>query len=179
MTDINIRYVETENIRPAPWKATYIFRPDLKMLQKNIENIGIRYPILVRDEDSTIIDGHSRWLIAQKDKHLSKHFPVSFVTCSVADAMVLHIQMNRGRGQLIARDLSDLINLILDEAVYDDDEIRLMLGMTIDEFEVLVDGSLIKRKKLSEHKYNKAWVPIETKGPTETIKIERPETPDR
>ncbi len=172
-----MNYVKPENLKTPDWRATYILRPDLKLLEKTISDVGrIFYPLLVREEDSTIIDGHARWMAAQ---HLDIDVPVTYISCSTADAMILHIRMNRARGSIVAKDLSDLLNLLLDELDYDDEEIRLMLGMTIDEFEVLLDGSLVKRKKLKEHKYSKAWVPIETNRPTETIKIERPKTADR
>lgn len=176
---MKVRYVETENVRPAPWKATYIFRPDLKTLQKNIESVGVLYPALVRDEDSTIIDGHARWLVAQNDKELKKKFPVLYVDCTEAEAMILHVQINRARGQIIAKDLSDLINLLIDDGEFDEEEIRLAFDMSIDEFEVLVDGSLVKRKNLKEHKYNKSWVPVESKSDPAPIVVERPKTPDR
>ena len=175
----HLRYVKTENIKPAEWKATYIFRPDLKTLQKNIEAVGILYPVLVRDEDSTIIDGHARWLVAQNDKELKDKIPILYIDCTEAEAMILHVQINRGRGQVIAKELSDLINLLINDGEYDEEELRLAFNMSVDEFEALLDGSLIKRKKLKEHKYNKSWVPVETKSQAPPIQIERPKTPDR
>lgn len=172
-----MNYVKPENLKTPDWRATYIFRPDLKLLETSIQDAGrIFYPILVREEDDTIIDGHARWVVAQR---LNIDCPVLYISCSESDAMVLHVRMNRARGSLVAKDLSNLVNLLLDEADYDDEEIRLMLGMTYDEFEVLVDGSLVKRKAMKEHKYSKAWVPVETKGSAEAIKIERPKTSDR
>ena len=45
--------------------------------------------------------------------------------------------------------------------------------MTSDEFDVLADGSLVKMRKIKQHSYSPAWVPIEsTSG--EDIRIERP-----
>lgn len=171
-----MNYVKPENLKTPEWRTTYIFRPDLKLLEETIRDMGkILYPILVREEDSTIIDGHARWVIAQK---LNIDCPVIYISCSIADAMILHIRMNRARGTVVAKNLSDTLTLILDELEYDDEEIRIMLGMTIDEFEVLLDGTLVKKKKLKEHKYSNAWVPVETKGPIEKLQIERPKTPD-
>lgn len=173
---MNIQYVKPENIKTPEWRATYILRPDLKLLETTIQDIGIMSPILVREEDSTIIDGHARWVIAQR---LNLECPVIFVSCTVEDAMIYHIRFNRARGFLVAKDLSNLLNNIIDENGYDLEEIRLMLSMTVDEFEVLVDGSLLKRKNLKEHKYSKAWVPVETNAKVEPIVVERPKTPDR
>ena len=50
--------------------------------------------------------------------------------------------------------------------------------MSSDEFDVLFDGSLIKKRKVKEHIYNKAWVPIESTS-SEDFHIERPPTPDQ
>ena len=45
--------------------------------------------------------------------------------------------------------------------------------MTYDEFDVLLDGTLIKMRKIKQHTYSPAWVPIESKN-GEDLHIERP-----
>jgi ParB-like chromosome segregation protein Spo0J len=169
--------VKIESIRPAPWKATYIFKPDLKMLEDSIAADGMQYPILVRQETSEIIDGFARWVAKQNLGH--KTVEIEFVDKSEVDSMVMHVQINRGRGQVVAKDLSNLIQRCLRSKVYEYDELRKKLNMTIDEYDILADGALVKRRKLKEHKYSNAWVPVETSGYAEKPDIERPKTPDR
>jgi hypothetical protein len=51
--------------------------------------------------------------------------------------------------------------------------------MSMIEVDMLLDGSLIKMRKVSEHKYSKAWVPIEApSGSVESIELERPPNAD-
>lgn len=176
-----------ENIRPASWRATYIFKPDLKALGSAIADYGWISPILVRKEDMTIIDGHARWIVAQSNKDVLTRdkgiVPVVFVDCDEVDAMIMHIRVNRIRGFVVAKPTSRLIKRIIASKKYLDDEIQTSLGMSDDEFDLLVDGSLIKTKKLTEHKYSNAWVPVEAPPAGATlageIKIERPMNADR
>ena len=60
----------------------------------------------------------------------------------------------------------------------DEREIMNSLNLTADEFDVLIDGSLVKKRKVQEHDYNAAWVPIESNS-TEDFQIEKPPTPDK
>lgn len=168
--------VQTENLRPAPWKATYILRPDLKLLEQTLLEDGIQYPIIAQRSTGYIIDGFARWLIAQKHE---EPVPVMWRDLDEVDSMILHVRMNRGRGSVVAKDLSNLIQRALRSQKYEYDELREMLNMTVDEYDVLADGSLVKRKKAKEHKYSKAWVPVETSGYAEKPQIERPKTKDR
>ena len=165
------------SIRPAPWRATYIIRPDLKLLEQSITNMGMLYPIIVQKDTNYIIDGFARWVAMQNLKE--EEVTIQFADLDETDAMVLHVQMNRGRGDVVAKDLSQLIQRCLRSDKYDFETLRLKFNMTIDEFSVLADGALVKRKKMKEHKYSKAWVPIETSGFVETPQIERPKTPDK
>ena len=64
-------------------------------------------------------------------------------------------------------------------------------AMKFDELELMLDGSIIKRRKVADHNYSRAWVPIEAPpGSTdselarkhqvaEEIVIEKPPNPDR
>jgi ParB-like chromosome segregation protein Spo0J len=176
-----------ENIRPAPWRATYIFKPDLKALGMAISDYGWVSSVLVRREDSTIIDGHARWIVAQSNKDVLARdagiLPVTFVDCDEADAMIMHIRLNRIRGFVVAKPTSRLIKRVIASKKYSEEEVQSALGMSNDEFDLLIDGSLIKTKKLAEHKYSNAWIPVEAPPPEATIageiKIERPANADR
>jgi hypothetical protein len=53
--------------------------------------------------------------------------------------------------------------------------------MSNDEVDLLFDGGLLKSRKVKDHVYSKAWIPIEAPAGTTsaTINIERPPNADR
>lgn len=175
-----------ENVRLAEWRTTYIFKPEMKLLIESILDYGWVSPIVVRKEDFTIIDGASRWIAAQ-DKRIKKRdggkIPVLLVDCDEVDAMIMHVRLNRARGFSVAKPLSRLLKRIIASQKYDEPTIQEALRMTDEEFDLLADGSLIKTRKLKEHKYSNAWVPVEAPPPNASIageiSIERPPNADR
>lgn len=178
--------VPIDSIRPASWRATHVLKPDLKLLAQSMIAFGWTSPIVVRKDDMTIIDGYHRWVIAQTDtsfgrKHGAKTVPVVVYDLDSVDAMVMHIALNRSRGQLVAKKLSSLVKGILRVKKYSQDEIRKMLNMTREEMDVLLDGTLFKQKKLDDYEYSKAWVPIEVPAgkKIESVSIEQPPNADR
>lgn len=178
-----MNHITTESVtalKPSSWvSVNYVVAPDLRLLRESIETYGWITPIVVRKEDSTVIDGYHRWLLASKDpKGIGKAIPVAWVSCDQIDAMILHITLNRARGSIVNRDLSALMKKIIRSRKYSNEELRMMLEMTLDEFDVLSDGSLIKRRNIKKHEYSMAWVPIETSGSDAPIKIERPPNKD-
>ena len=193
--NINIERVSFEAVRPATWRATYTFRPEMKLLTQSLKDLGWIAPIVVRKEDATIIDGFARWVCAQSDKEISKRdkktVPVVWVSCDEVDAMVHHVRLNRARGNIVAKPLSRVVSLALASGKYSPDELRASLGMTADEFDMLRSPHLLIIKAAKEHAYSKAWVPIEappvgeiitstavTPIPDEMV-IERPANRDR
>lgn len=175
-----IEYVELDTIRPAPWRATYILKPDLKLLERSIIGATVLYPLIIQTETRYIIDGFARWIVSQgiADEY-GTSLPVRMMDLDDTDAMILHVEMNRGRGSVVAKDLSNLVQRCIRSGKYEYDAIREKMNMTHDEFDILADGSLVKRKKMREHKYSNAWVPVETSGLGEKPSIERPKTPDK
>ena len=170
--------LKVDNVRPAPWKSTYILKPDLTLLTDSIAERGMMYPIVVQENGMYIIDGFARWLAAQK---LGLYTLDSIIMdYDETDSMILHVELNRARGSLVAKDLSNLVKRCLRSGKYEPEDLRKKLHMTQDEFQVLADGSLVRRKKVKEHTFSKAWVPVETSGlGTAGPEIERPRTPDR
>jgi len=175
---MNIQTVKAVNLRLAPWRATYILRPDLRLLRDSLRDHGWIAPLIIRSIDSTIIDGNSRWLVAQDEPKLGIEIPTIWYDVDIADSMIMHIRLNRGRGNLVAKDLSHLIQNLLRTKKYDAEDIRVILKMSADEFDVLASGDLVKRRKMAAHTYSKAWVPVETSGAAEVANIEKPPTPD-
>lgn len=174
------------SVRPAPWRTTYVLKPDLKLLARSMTDAGWLQPIVVRKADMTIIDGFHRWLVATQDKWFGKRHDTSHVPCVVLDideidAMILHVRMNRARGAVVAKFLSSLVMDVLVSKKYNDDELCEMLEMSDDEIIVLREGSLLKHRKIKEYEYSKAWIPVEVPAGTvtQTAAIERPPNSDR
>lgn len=168
---MTMQKVSTNDIRHPKWRsATYVVSPDLNRLTDSIKQFGILSPIVVQ-KNGTIIDGGYRFEIAKSLNLLE--VPITVVDVDDVDALFLHIDLNRYRGIVVAKFLSWLIQRIIVSDKYSRNDVRKKLAMTGDEFELLSDGSLIKMRKIKQHTYSPAWVPIESKN-GEDITIERP-----
>lgn len=176
----NLSYEPWDAINPSPWRSiNHVLSPDFRLLKESLERFGWLAPIVGRHEDKSIIDGYHRWVLAAKDpKGIGKEIPVSWVSCDQVDAMVLHVTLNRARGSILNRDFSRLIKDIRRSKKYEDEELRLVFRASQDEWDILLDGTLLKHKNIKKHEYSKAWVPIEASGTPDPIKIERPPNKD-
>jgi ParB-like chromosome segregation protein Spo0J len=180
-----IQMVDGGSLKAAPFKSTYILKPDQKVLSESLHQYGFLSPIIVQRKSNVIIDGHERWLIAANEEALVKKYrgkvPVTLVDCDDIDAMILHIQINRARGGLYAKPLSSLFKKIVRSGKYDKANLRRMLSMTADEIDLLFDGGLIKTRNLKQHTYSRAWIPVEAPSGKSTgpVTIERPPNADR
>jgi|LakMenEpi03Aug12_release.lakeMendotaPanAssembly.Ray.scaffolds.fasta_scaffold675918_2 ParB-like chromosome segregation protein Spo0J len=181
----NFETVSGGILRPATWRSTYILKTDQKVLSESLRKYGWVSPIIASVNGNVIIDGHERWLIAADDPEIVKRdkglVPVTWVDCDDIEAMIMHVRLNRGRGQLYAKSLSSLLKKIVRSRAYDQRTLGRMLGMSNDEVDLLFDGGLLKSRKVKDHVYSKAWIPIEAPAGTTsaTINIERPPNADR
>lgn len=177
-------WVAAASLRPAPWRSTYVLKPDLQVLASSLEDYGWLQPLVIQQATGVIIDGNYRWEIASNLSKLKKEteekVPVIFVDCDDIEAMLLHARMNRGRGNVVARKLSRIVQQVLRSKKYGEPDLKRSLGMHSDEMDLMVDGSLLKDKKIAEHKYSAAWVPIEAPASLkdQAITIERPPNSD-
>jgi hypothetical protein len=183
---MNIFQVPITSVRPAEYRATHMLKPDFKLLNASMVEHGWIYPIVVRKNDMKIIDGFHRWLIASENDqfrklHGKKTLPAVLADVDLIDAMVMHIRLNRTRGQLVARHLGMLVTDILKSQKYERKEVRQMLTMTEDELRVLLDGSLLKHRNISEYEYSKAWIPVEVAAgeAVPSVTFETPPNADR
>ena len=187
---MEIEQVECGSLNIPDWHATYVLKPDLSVLAKSISQYGILSPLVVQREGANVIDGgHRLRLVAAGDP--GSTVPVVWVDCGTTESMVLHIQLNRGRGTLLAHKLSKLIKTLERAAEMTPAEFSDHFAMKFDELELMLDGSIIKRRKVADHNYSRAWVPVEAPpGSTdselarkhkvaEEIVIEKPPNPDR
>ena len=170
---IEIELLKPQNLKTPNWRTTFILKVDLLGLRNSIKTFGVLQPIVTM-EDGTIIDGNARWTAAH-DLGL-KEVPVIRTNLNKAEAILLHVQMNRCRGNIVTNLLGSTIRTLM--RVMDEQEIMNALSMSADEFDVLSDGTLIKKREVFQHNYNKAWVPVESSA-SEDFHIDRPPTPDK
>lgn len=176
--------VNGASLKPAPWRTTYIIKTDLEVLYRSMEDYGWLQPLIVQQSSNIIIDGNYRWEISSRIDKLRKSnsgmVPVIFVDCDDIEAMILHGRLNRSRGNVLARRLSRIIQQVLRSKKYGEPDLKRMFAMHADEMDMMVDGTLLKDKKISEHKYSNAWVPVEAPASVkdQAIVIERPPNAD-
>lgn len=177
--------VDPEELSIPSWHATYILRPDLLVLAESLGTDGILSPVVVQQSTGIIIDGSQRVRLILGNKHLRGMFPtvpVLYKDVTDVQAMTMHIQLNRGRGSIVAKSLSSIVRkLFRSRAMTADDFIR-KFNMRGDEVELMLNPSIIKQRNVKEHRYSRAWVPVE--APPGTVdsagqEIETPPNKDR
>lgn len=184
MNKLQIQWVPGGELKQAPWRATYILKPDVELLKRSLADHGWMQPLVVQKSTNMIIDGNYRWEIASNIHPLMKAYsgcvPVVYQEADNIEAMVLHVQMNRARGNLVGKDLSSIVRNISRSRKYEEKDIRTLLRMGVEEYDLMMNANLIKSKRYDLHQYSSAWVPIE--APADTAKqpvIERPPNADR
>jgi hypothetical protein len=181
-----IQYIEPSLLKIPDWKATHILRPDLLVLAGSLIEFGFISPIHVQASTMEIIDGSERFSLASEFPaeilaNTNGLIPVIMHDVDLVDAMLMHIRLNRGRASLVSSRVSTLLRTVRRSNKYANYYLQKILSMGSEEMFMMLDGSLVKVRKLKEHSYARAWVPIEApSGKTEQpIVIEKPPNPDR
>ena len=181
---LNIASRKVGELTPAPWATSHVLRPDERLLADSLTIHGWLAPLVVT-RTGLIVDGNQRHRLAATDKRVAEALgpdvPVNIVDCDEVDAMLMHMRLNRGRGMVVAKRVSSLILEVLASGRYTPTDLRRMLCMTQEEFDVLHDAVYVKMKAVSQHKYSRAWVPIEAPKPgdvTSSMQYEYPVNPD-
>lgn len=181
----SIDIVPFKELTVAPFKATYILRPDLLTLSRSLMDFGFMLPIVVQKNTNIVIDGNERLLLATKNKNVKSvvgdDCPVVYVECDSLDAQLMHLRLNRSKGNLLAKPTSNIIRNLIKSKKFCKEDFEDMLQMRNDEFNLMLNGSLLKSRKVSEHNYSRAWVPVEAdpKATELPISIEKPPNADR
>jgi hypothetical protein len=183
---MKIDFVAISDLKVPSWNTVYILRPDLLVLADSLSSFGIMSPLVVRKEDNSIIDGSQRYKMIAGNKNLAALFPdglpVTYVDCDELDAMILHVQMNRGRGSMVAKQLSSIVRLLKKSRKFDEKDFVKRFCMKFDELELMMNPTIIKQRKIPDHNYSRAWVPVEAPpGTVDKMPVvtEAPPNPDR
>lgn len=182
---MNIEMKPVSSLRPAPWAACHILKPDAIGLERSLSDYGWLQPIVVQSGTNMIIDGHARIQVVRSSFDVRKkewaNAPCVVAQCDDIDAMLMHLRLNRMRGAIVAKRMSTIIRDILRSRRYSEVDLKRLLVMKADEMDLMVDGSLIKMRKITEHEYSRAWVPVEAPASIRdsAVGIERPPNADR
>lgn len=183
---MKIDLVKLDELHVPTWNTTHILRPDLLVLADSIVSFGIQSPLVVRKDDNSIIDGSQRYKLITGNKSIAEMFtdgiPVTYVDCDELDAMILHVQMNRGRGAIVAKQLSSIVRLLKKSRKCNEQDFVKRFCMKFDELELMLNPTIIKQRKISDHNYSRAWVPVEAPPGTvdkSPLLLETPPNPDR
>ena len=178
---MNYHEIHFSSLKPAPWRANHTLRPEMRVLADSIKIHGWLSPLVVL-ESGVIVDGVSRWSIAQNDKQILKRdkgvVPVTVLNGDEVDGMLAHVRLNRARGEIIPRSFSLLVRDVVRSGKFTLEELQKELHLGNDELSLLIEGTLFKIRKVAEHKYSQAWVPVESNGVAEAPTFERPPNKD-
>lgn len=186
MKNIKIELVARGQLVVPDWKSTHTLRPELFVISSSLMQHGFIQPLHVRRETGEIIDGSERYnLFMEIDEISEAHgemIPVVFHDCDKMEAMMMHVQLNRGKSVIVAAKLSKIIREMRRSGRYTNQDFDDLLCMKSDELSLMLDSSLIKVRKIKEHNYARAWVPIEApsgKDDSSKLFFESPPNPDR
>lgn len=185
MNSLQIEYKEVGELVSPSWRATHTIRPNLLVISSSLQKYGFIQPIHLMSDGKTIIDGSERMrLTSSVKKILSKTngiIPVIIHEVDELEAMMMHLQLNRGNGNSVIKRMSSIVRKLHMSGRYSEKDFDSLLCMKRAELELMIDGSIFKTRKIAEHNYSRAWVPVE--APPGTIdsgfSIERPPNPDR
>ena len=183
---MEIEQIEFSKLKVPKWKVTYTLRPELLVIAGSLIEFGFIQPIHVRKSTGEIIDGSERFMLAQSIEEISAscnfRLPAIVHDFGLIDSMLLHIRLNRGKSTVINEKLSNVLRTIIDSEIYTVQQVKMFLSMGTEELSVLYDGGLFKQRKIKEHNYSKAWVPVEAPSNLSTNKemeFESPPNGDR
>ena len=184
---LNIEYVDALALREPKWNSTHILRPDLLVMADSIGTFGIMSPLLVQSSTNVVIDGTQRLRLILGNKHILEKLggvvPVVYLDVDELDAMVIHVQVNRGRGVMVAKKLSGIVRMLSKTKKFSESDFGRRFAMKFLELELMLDASILKHRDIKNHTYSRAWVPVEAPPGTvesgEGISIERPPNADR
>jgi ParB-like chromosome segregation protein Spo0J len=183
---MQIEMVAVTELNVPEWHATYILRPDLLVLADSLASEGFVSPLVVQRGTNDVIDGTQRLRLVMGNRHLAEMFPevpVVYKDVSNLQAMALHVQLNRGRGSVVAKSLSAIIRKLKKSRAFSVDDFARKFAMKGDELELMLDGTILKHRNVKNHSYSRAWVPVEAPpGTVEAqgaVKTESPPNADR
>jgi len=167
MKEIKMKALETklvpiEKLVANNWNPNKVAKPEMKLLQKSIEDNGFCFPIATIydkiNDKYVIIDGFHRYTVAKDYLHL-KEVPIVVLDHDIKMQISATIQFNRARGTHQIPGMSNIVIRLLNEG-WSDLEICNHLGMDLDEVIRLKQISGLK-EAFANHVFSKSWEEFE------------------
>lgn len=158
---MNTKLVPIEKVIANDYNPNKVAKPEMKLLQKSIEDNGFCFPVAVIYDSERdlyiIVDGFHRYTVA-KDYLKLKELPVVVLKHDIKKRMAATIQFNRARGTHQILDMSKIVSDLFLKG-WNDEEIMEHLGMEKDEVIRLKQISGLK-EAFSNHEFSKSWVEL-------------------
>lgn len=160
----NIVWKLAKELNPNDYNPNRVLTDEFKLLNLNMVRFGWIQPILI-NKNNIIIDGFHRWRLSQDSEELYKKYsgrvPCVVMDISDREAMLLTIRMNRAKGVHASNGMQSIAKKLVNEFGFSKKQLRLELGMSSTEVDLLLSDSVLKARDSKNWKYNNAWYPIE------------------
>lgn len=175
MKEIKMKALETklvpiEKLVANNWNPNKVAKPEMKLLQKSIEDNGFCFPIATIydkiNDKYVIIDGFHRYTVSKDYLHL-KEVPIVVLDHDIKMQISATIQFNRARGTHQIPGMSNVVIKLLNEG-WNDLEICNHLGMDLDEVIRLKQISGLK-EAFANHIFSKSWEEFERRIENDNI----------
>lgn len=164
----NIVWLQASELVANDYNPNHVDRRELRLLERSIMKTGWIQPLLI-SRDNIIIDGFHRWGLARHSELLQQRYggrvPCAILDVSPAEAMAITVRINRAKGTHAAVEMSALVHRLVNEYAWDEQEVALEIGATLDEVQLLLQDNIFKARNIAEYQYSRAWVPEETGKP--------------
>jgi ParB-like chromosome segregation protein Spo0J len=152
------------SLKANSYNPNHVHSPEMKLLERSILQTGWVQPILCTT-DGTIIDGFHRATLARTSPALleaySGRVPCAVLDVTLPQAMMLTVRMNRAKGTHVAVRMSELVHQLVNDLGVSPAEVAAEIGATMAEVDLLLQDGVFKARKISEHRYSRAWYPAD------------------
>lgn len=154
----NITWVDVNRLNANDYNPNHVYGPEMKLLELSILKHGWIQPILISG-DYQIIDGFHRATLARTSNKIPAFVPCCIMDLNEPERMLLTVRINRAKGQHIALKMHDLLEKLVKDHGYSEEEIGVQIGATKDEVKLLLQDNVFTKLKIRDHIYSKAWIP--------------------
>ena len=160
----HVQWVPVERLDGNRWNPNRVHTAELRLLEHSVLTTGWLQPILA-NPDGLIIDGFHRWRLAQDSARISARWagqvPVAVLDLTEPEAMMMTIRINRAKGTHVAVHMAAIVHTLIEEHLYDPQEIAHGIGATLDEVKLLAADGVFEVKNIKAWAYSQAWYPAE------------------
>ena len=181
---LNVKMVPIYKVVANDYNPNRVARPELLLLKHSIEKDGYTQPIVTYHEKKNdiyiIVDLFNRYRCSKeftntnlemltlfRENYVSevmlgkKEIPIVVINKQIQNRMASTIRHNRARGTHQIKDMSLLVNDLI-QLGWNDDRICKELGMELDEVIKLKQATGLK-EAFQNHEFSKSWEEFESK----------------